>query len=82
MTIDRQLEDAIQHLLDVRSDGSSVSINEAAKYVGGPRWRSLEKPVRRVASDMAQAGKIVITAPRSTTDILKVNSPVRFRRPI
>ena len=81
MKIDSQLEDAFRVLMDTRTSGT-VSVNEAAKHVGGPRWRSLAIPARRVAHRMAQSGEVIIA---STTvgqpDVLSAKSPVRIRRP-
>lgn len=81
MTVESQLEDAIRGLLDARGVGVSVSTVEAAKKVGGPRWRSLTIPARRAAHRMMQTGELEITHTKGTVDVLRANLPVRVRRP-
>ena len=61
MTIEQQLEDAIRSMLAKRADGSLISHTDAARRIGGPRWRSLDAPARRAAQRLSQSGEIQIS---------------------
>jgi hypothetical protein len=79
MTVERQLERAIIDLLDKRADGATVSPAEAARRIGGPRWRSLEAPARRAAHNLSVAGQVTISQNGSTVDAMTVKGPIRIR---
>lgn len=80
MTIERQLEDAIRTLLDKRADGAFVSHTEAARRIGGPRWRSLEAPARRAAQRLSQNGEVVVSQKGSPVDALTAKGALHIRR--
>lgn len=82
MTIEHQLEDAIRVLLDDKAVGASVSTAEAAKRVGGPRWRSLSVAATRAAHRMSASGEIQITQATGAAAMLTQKSPLRVRRPL
>jgi hypothetical protein len=82
MTIEQQLEDAIRTMLAKRADGAPISHVEAARRVGGPRWRSLDAPARRAAQRLSQSGEIVVSQKGSTVDALTAKGPLHIRRTI
>jgi hypothetical protein len=80
MTIEQQLEDAIRTMLAKRADGAPISHTEAARRVGGPRWRSLDAPARRAAQRLSQNGEIVVSQKGTAVDALTAKGPLHLRR--
>ena len=54
-----RLQAAIRSLLDGRA--GSICPSEAARAVGGERWRELMEPARQAARELARAGEVEIT---------------------
>jgi hypothetical protein len=77
---DRELEQAILDLLARRSPGSTICPSEAAKAVGGDRWRDLMEPSRRAARRLVDAGQVVITQGGAVVDPSTAKGPIRIRR--
>jgi hypothetical protein len=82
MTIEQQLEDAIRTLLDKRAEGAPISHTDAARRIGGPRWRSLEAPARRAAQRLSQNGEIVVSQRGTTVNALTAKGPLHIRRSV
>jgi hypothetical protein len=80
MTIEQQLEDAIRTLLDKRADGALISHTDAARRIGGPRWRSLDAPARRAAQRLSQNGEIVVSQKGDLVNALTSKGPLHIRR--
>lgn len=79
--IDRQLEDAIEALLDQRARGASICPSEAARLVGGEEdWRTLMEPARRAARRLVVAGSVEITQGGRAVDASTARGPIRIRR--
>lgn len=58
---DEALERALLDLLGRRSAGASICPSEAARVVGGERWKELMEPARRAARRLAHGGRVVMT---------------------
>jgi hypothetical protein len=80
MKIEQQLEDAIRSVLDNRAAGVSMCPSEAARRIGGGRWRSLMEPARRAAYSLSQAGEVEVSQKGVVVDPTKVKGPIRIRR--
>lgn len=79
MTIERQLEEAIIDLLSKRADGASVSASEAARRIGGPRWRSLEAPAKRAALNLSKSGQVVVSQNGTPIDSVPRTGAIHIR---
>ena len=79
--VDRQLEAAIETLLDDRARGASICPSEAARLVGGDDgWRTLMEPARRAARRLVAAGRVEITQGGHVVDPSTARGPIRIRR--
>lgn len=79
--VDRQLETAIETLLDDRARGASICPSEAARLVGGEdAWRELMEPARRAARRLVAAGTVQITQGGHVVDPSTARGPIRIRR--
>lgn len=79
--VDRQLETAIETLLDSRARGASICPSEAARLVGGEdAWRELMEPARRAARRLVAAGTVQITQGGHVVDPSTARGPIRIRR--
>ncbi len=78
--VDRQLEQAIDRLLDDRSAGATICPSEAAREVGGDDWRDLMEPARRAARRLVAEGAIEITQGGRVVDPSTAKGPIRLRR--
>lgn len=77
--IDR-LTAAIRELLATRA--GSICPSEAARAVGGERWRDLMEPARQAARALARGGEVQITQGGLVLDPDAIwRGPVRVRRP-
>ena len=79
--LDRQLETAIETLLDSRARGASICPSEAAPLVGGDDdWRDLMEPARRAARRLVAAGAVEITQGARVVDPSTARGAIRIRR--
>jgi len=77
-----QIEQAILDLVAARGTAKSICPSEAARALGGVRWRILMPAVRRVALQLALAGRIEITQRGKRLDPSQEwAGPVRLRQP-
>lgn len=80
--VEDRLRTAILALTRHRGPDSSICPSDAARAVGGERWRELMAQARDVARDLARAGEVEITQRgrplRPDGDWV---GPVRIRRP-
>lgn len=77
-----QIERTILGLLAARGLEKSICPSEAARALGDAQWRILMPAVRRVALQLALAGKLDITQRGKRLDpSLDWAGPVRLRRP-
>ncbi len=75
-----RLEAAILTLLGHRGPGKTICPSDAARAVGGERWRSLVPPAREVARDLARRGQIEITQKGVVQDThAEWKGPIRIR---
>lgn len=72
-----RLAATIRTLLRSR-DGATICPSEAARVVGAEEWRDLMDLAREVASELAEAGVIVITQKGEEVDLGSVRGPVRL----
>lgn len=77
-----RLAAAMRTLLRHRAEGRTICPSDAARAVGGARWRSLLPLARAVARDLARTGAIEVTQkgePVAPDD--EWRGPVRLRAP-
>ena len=77
---DDRLVAAIRELLDVRGEGKTICPSEAARAVGGEKWRDLMQPARDAAQRLVDGGEVEITQRGEVVDVATVRGPVRIRR--
>lgn len=77
---DQQLEAAILELLAARAATSTICPSEAARAVGGDRWRDLMEPARSAARRLVDAGEVQITQGGSVVDPSTAKGPIRIRK--
>lgn len=78
--VDAQLESAVRSLLAARDAGRTICPSEAARLVGGERWRDLMQPARAAAERLAAAGEVEITQRGQAVDPSAARGPIRIRR--
>ncbi len=78
----KRLRAAMRALLRARPVTSSICPSDAARIVGGPRWRTLLPQARVVARDTAHAGEVIITQRGQELDPANDwRGPIRIRFP-
>jgi Protein of unknown function (DUF3253) len=75
-----ELEDAISRLLEERGPDKTICPSEAARAVGGERWRDLMPGAREAAARMANRGELVVTQRGEPVDPLAARGPIRLAR--
>jgi hypothetical protein len=78
--VDRDLETAIDDLLDQRAAGKTICPSEAARRVDPEGWRDLMEPARRAARRLVEAGTVEITQQGRVVDPSTAKGPIRLRR--
>lgn len=77
-----RLAAAVRTLLRHRDEGKTICPSDAARTVGGERWRSLLPTARAVARHLAAAGEVEVTQRGEVLDpTVTWKGPVRLRRP-
>lgn len=77
-----RIEQAILDLVAARGTAKSICPSEAARTLGGARWRVLMPAVHRVALQLAVAGRIDIMQRGRRLDPSRPwAGPVRLRQP-
>jgi hypothetical protein len=79
--VDRELEAAIERLLDARSGDASICPSEAARAVDEDGWRTLMEPARRAARRLVAEGRLEITQAGRVVDPSTARGAIRLRRP-
>lgn len=79
--VDRELEAAIDALLDARAGDATICPSEAARRVDPDGWRALMEPARRAARRMVAAGTLEIVQGGRVVDPSTAKGPIRLRRP-
>lgn len=77
--MEKELESAIQKLLESRKTDASICPSEAARAVFGDNWRERMPDVRKVANDMAKLGQIEICQKGVVVDPTTAKGPIRLR---
>lgn len=77
---DRSLEAAIRSLLDERARDATICPSEAARVVGGDKWRTLMEPARRAARRLVADGSVEITQRGRVVDPSTAKGPIRIRK--
>ena len=75
-----RLAAAMRTLLRHRKDDSTICPSDAARIAGGDSWRDLMDDARSVASELAEAGIIVVRQHGKDVDIATAVGPVRLAR--
>ena len=76
--LDRDLDTAIRALLGGRS--GTICPSEAARRVGGERWRELMEPARRAGRRLAQRGEVVFLQRGRAVDPARARGAIRLGR--
>lgn len=77
-----RVEAAVRTLLRHRDEGRTICPSDAARAVGGERWRSLLPTARAVARELAAAGEVEVTQRGEVLDPTAAwTGPVRLRLP-
>ncbi|MFG6402835.1 MULTISPECIES: DUF3253 domain-containing protein [unclassified Microbacterium] len=77
--MDRDLEGAIRSLLAQRAATSTICPSDAARAVGGERWRDHMDAARAAADRLVSAGEVDITQGGKVVDRATVRGPIRIR---
>ncbi len=80
--LEHALETAIRALLaerQARHPGSTICPSDAARAIGGDRWRELMEPARRAARRLVARGEIDITQKGRVVDPDAFRGPIRLR---
>ena len=59
-------------------EGSTICPSDAARVVGGERWRDVVPAVREVAHELAQQEVVAVTQKGETVDVREAKGPVRI----
>ena len=78
--VDLALEQQVLRLLDSRASGATICPSEAARAVGGERWRYLMGPAREAAARLVARGEMEVTQAGEVVDLATARGPVRVRR--
>jgi hypothetical protein len=78
LSVDRELETAIEELLAARS--GTICPSDAARHVSPTDWRELMEPARAAARRLVAAGKVEITQKGEVVDPDTARGPIRIRR--
>ncbi|MEQ8850079.1 DUF3253 domain-containing protein [Botrimarina sp.] len=73
------IERAIFDLLAQRGARKTICPSEAARRVRPADWRPLMEATRRVATDLADAGRLEVTQRGQVVDPRKAKGPIRLR---
>lgn len=77
-----RLAAAIRALLHGRSEGSTICPSDAARAVGGERWRDRMPLAHEVVRELAGRGEVEVTqAAELVADAARVTGPIRVRFP-
>jgi hypothetical protein len=78
-----QIAATILALLEARAPDATICPSDAARALGSNEvaWRALMPDVRRVAADLAAAGRIRVTQHGQDVDALAARGPIRLGRP-
>lgn len=80
MTDAASLEETIVTLLAGRAPTSTICPSDAARAVGGDRWRDRMDDARAAASRLVERGVVEITQRGEVVDLASARGPVRIRR--
>jgi len=76
----RRLEAAILALSELRGPDSSTCPSDAARAIGGQKWRELMDAARGIARDLARTGQVEVTQRGEVLDPdTDWRGPVRIR---
>lgn len=78
--VDLALEEHIRRLLAARARDATICPSEAARAVGGERWRELMEPARAAARRLVARGELEITQRGRVVDPSTARGPIRLRR--
>jgi len=78
--IKTRLREAILTLARERAPSKTICPSDAARAVGGDRWRDLMDPAREIARDLAKAGEVDIEQRGEVIDAdAEWRGPIRIR---
>ena len=74
------IEATIFGLLDRRAEGRTICPSEAARALRPHDWRPLMQPVRDVAAQLADEGRLEVTQRGEVVDVRAAKGPIRLRK--
>ena len=79
---DADIAATIERLLAARRPGATICPSDAARALAADEeaWRALMPEVRRVAADLARAGRMRVTRGGVAVDALAGRGPIRIGR--
>ncbi|MGC5222743.1 DUF3253 domain-containing protein [Micromonospora sp. DT81.3] len=75
-----RFEEAIMELLAQRALTSTICPSDAARVVGGEKWREQMDDARAAAGRLVAAEKVDITQRGAVVDLATARGPIRIRR--
>jgi hypothetical protein len=81
-TLAERIRECVMELLVERGPGRSICLSEAARMIGvriSCRWQDLMRPVRTVATILAEGGVLEAIQHEAVVDLRDVRGPVRLR---
>ena len=69
----------IIELLEQRAAGKTICPSDAARAVGGERFRSLMQPTRAAAAALVEEGRIEVTQSGRPVDLATARGAIRLR---
>jgi len=79
--LEARLGEHILRLVEACAPGKTVCPSDAARAERGEEWRSVMKPVRRVAQKLARDGRIAIYRKGKPVDPEAMKGVIRLGRP-
>ena len=72
-------------LIETRAEHATICPSDVARALlpdDEPGWRALMAPIRRVAANLAVAGRVRVTRKGQVVDALDPGGPIRIGRPL
>lgn len=72
-------------LIESRAEHATICPSDVARVLmpdDEPAWRALMSPIRKVAADLAKAGRVRVTRRGEVVDANSTGGPIRIGRPL
>jgi hypothetical protein len=74
-----EIRSCILKQVTARGADKTICPSEVARELGGEEWRSWMEPVRAIAADLMEQGKIVVTQRGNPVHPQTAKGPIRLR---